>query len=132
MAGYFNRTRGPITVSLKNGDSAIVGPKATLKVTPEQDGSASLHAMVRRKLLVRLKEPVTKPVVPEPDPVPVPPTSPPSFSAEESQESEDWEEPPSLKWTKAQLSEYATDTGLEVPSSWTKVEIIEAIEAAEK
>lgn len=120
MAGYFNKTRGLVTVSLKDGASAVVGPKKTMIVPPEQDGSASLHAMVRRGLLIRLKEKPPKPVPatePELTPAPEPPVP---------------EEPevPSLKWSKPQLMEHAEATGLEVPSGWTKVEILEAIEEA--
>lgn len=125
MANYFNRTRGPVTVSLRNGDSACIGPKHTLSVTPEQDGSASLHAMVRRKLIVRLKEKTPKPV-PAPAPKPVPTPAPvPAASPEDDQS-----EVPSQEWTRAKLKGRAESVGLEVPSSWTKVEILEAIEGA--
>jgi len=118
MASYFNKTRGLVTVSLKDGASSVVGPKQTMIVSPEQDGSASLHAMVRRGLLIRLKEKPPKVVLaPEPAPAPKPLVS---------------EEPevPSLKWSKPQLMDHSEAMGLEVPSSWTKVEILEAIEEA--
>jgi len=120
MAGYFNKTRGLVTVSLRNGESAIVGPKQTMIVSPEQDGSASLHAMVRRGLLVRLKTPSTPVAKTAPKPVPssVPTTPVESVKA------------PSLEWKKSTLVEHAEALGLEVPASWTKVEILEAIEEA--
>lgn len=119
MAGYFNKTRGPITVSLKTGESAMVPPKEVLTVTSGQDGSASLHAMVRRGLLVRLKtssqaEPTPAPTVVTPEPlIPEVPR-----------------ESPSKQWTKTRLIEHATSKGLAVDSGWTKVEILEAIEEA--
>jgi len=109
MASYFNKTRGPVTVSLKNGESSIVGPKKVMVVSPEQDGSASLHAMVRRGLLIKLKEP-TLPQIQEVSPV------------------EDALELPSMQWTKSHLIEHAESLDLDVSSSWTKVEILQAIE----
>lgn len=130
MAGYFNKTRGPVTVSLKNGESAIVGPKKTMIVTPEQDGSASLHAMVRRGLLIRLKEKPPKPVpAPAPEPISAPATAPESLPSAEPMEVPS--EEPSMEWTKGRLTVHAEFMGLEVPSSWTKVEILEAIEEAD-
>ena len=57
MASYYNKTSAPITVSLKNGDSAMIPPRKKLSVTVDQDGSPSLHAMVRRGFLVKLATP---------------------------------------------------------------------------
>lgn len=128
MAGYFNKTRGPITVSLKTGEPAMVPPKGTLNVTEAQDGSASLHAMVRRGLLVRLKTPsqadtnTTQPVAPS---EPVTLSAPPALAA-----SPEPPELPSKQWSKVRLIEHAAAMGLEIETSWTKVEILEAIEEA--
>lgn len=135
---YFNRTRGPVAVMLKTGESTIVRPKGTLVVTPEQDGSASLHAKVRKKIFVRLED---KPVA---APVPVPPSEevPPVVEEELAEEPEeegseddefeddDLEGVPSMQWTKAQLIEYANSLDLDVSSNSTKVEILQAIEEA--
>jgi hypothetical protein len=74
MASYFNKTRGPITVSLRTGEPAIVGPKQTLCVTPEQDRSASLLSRVKKGLLVLVPDAPAKPkpaVAPPPTPVQV-------------------------------------------------------------
>jgi len=124
MARYFNRTRGPVTVSLRNGESAIVAPKQVLTVTPEQDRSASILSRVRKNLLVRLPDkpaavPAPTPAVPEVQ-VPVKPQSQPVPV-----------ESPTMEWKKARLVEYAQAKGLEISSSWTKVEILEAIEGSE-
>lgn len=122
MARYFNKTRGPLTVSLRTGEPALVGPKKYLVVTPEQDRSPSILSRVRKGLLVPVKEKAPKPVpagatkadAPTPEPPPI----------------EEVEEVPSKGWTKGRLTEHAESMGLEVPSSWTKVEILEAIEEA--
>jgi len=121
MASYFNKTRGPVTVSLRTGESALVGPKKVLTVTPEQDRSASLLSRVRKGLLIPLKDKAPK-AAPEPAPEPAP--APEPVPAEEPAEV------PSMEWTKSRLTEHAESQGLEVPSSWTKVEILEAITEA--
>ena len=124
MASYFNKTRGPLTVSLRTGEPSIVGPKKTLTVTPEQDRSASILSRVRKGLLIPLKEKAPKPApapVPEPAPEPAPAAEPPPMGESEV---------PSMDWTKSRLTDHAESLGLEVPSSWTKVEILEAIEEA--
>lgn len=124
MASYFNKTRGLVNVSLRTGESAVVGPKKTLHVTPEQDRSASLLSRVRKGMLIPLKSKESK-IVPDPAPelVPAPVPSPPL--PDES------EEVPSMRWTKNRLIEYAGLLDLDVPSSSTKVEILKAIEEAE-
>lgn len=133
MTRYFNRTRGPATVSLKTGESALVAPKAILEVTPAQDGSASIHAMVRRNILVKLKDPVPK-VEKEPKVVkPEPPKEIEEVEEVEVQEVEVTEEAsakkevPSLQWTKTKMIAHAESLGVELPSSWTKVDILKAI-----
>jgi hypothetical protein len=124
MAGYFNKTRGPIAVTLKTGESASIGPKKTLVVTAAQDGSSQLHAMVRRGYLVRL--PDASPPAPAPVSAPAEPEAP---EVEEGGAEEE-EESPSMRWTKAELLEYAESVDLEVEAGWTKAEILEAIEEA--
>lgn len=124
MASYFNKTRGPITVSLRTGEPAVVGPKQVLHVTPEQDRSASLLSRVKKGLLVEIKDKPPKPTpATAPEPKPVPASKPPAESKPEA---------PSKEWTKSRLTEHAELLGLEVPSSWTKVEILEAIEEASR
>lgn len=140
MAGYFNKTRGPITVSLKTGESAMVPPKGTLDVTIEQDGSASLHAMVRRGLLVRLKTPpqtvVPSVVVPSVPPTPPTPSasSKPSTLVTPSTSAPvvpvTLPELPSKQWSKSRLIEHAEAMGLEIETDSTKVEILRVIEEA--
>ena len=128
MASYFNRTRGPVNVSLRDGSPLLVGPKATVNIDSRQDGSASLHAAVRRGLLIRLKEKVSRPVSPPEKQVPIESASPPPPEPDDVPEDE--AETPSMEWRKSELAEHAEALGLEVPSSWTKVEILEAIEGA--
>ena len=143
MARYFNRTRGPVAVALKTGESTIVRPKGTLIVTPEQDGSASLHAKVRKKILVRLEEKPASPVplVVESPQAEAPPgieeeldVREPEEEAPEDDEFEDdgIEDAPSMQWTKAQLIDYALSLDLDVSSSSTKVEILRAIEETDR
>lgn len=121
MASYFNKTRGLVTVSLRTGESAAVGPKKTLVVTPAQDRSASILSRVRKGLLIPLKDRTPKSVLDsEPEPTPVPEPAP----------AEKLVEVPSFEWTKSKLLDHTVAMGLDVPSSWTKVEILEAIEEA--
>lgn len=91
----------------------MVGPKKVLDVGPDRDGSASIHAMVRRGVLIPLKD----------DPIP---------QGEKVEEEEaplgEEEELPSMEWTKKQLVARAESMGLELPSSATKAEILKAIE----
>ena len=128
MASYFNKTRGPVNVSLRDGTPQFVGPKATVDIAPEDDGSASLHAAVRRGLLIRLKEKAPRPA---PAPEKQVPAEPPPPPPEPEAEPDDDAEAPSMDWKKSELAEHAESLGLEVPASWTKVEILEAIEGAE-
>lgn len=139
MARYFNRTRGPVAVALKTGESTIVKPKGTLIVTPEQDGSASLHAKVRKGILVRLEEkpaPAPPVVTPQEEAPPVDEEElaeePEGETASEDDEFEDddHEDVPSMRWTKAQLIDCANSLDLDVSSNSTKVEILQAIEEA--
>lgn len=122
MASYFNKTRGPITVSLRTGEPVVIGPKQTLHVTPEQDRSASLLSRVKKGLLVQIKS-----AQPSTIPATAAPTKPVSAS---KLPDEPALEVPSKDWTKSRLTEHAELLGLEVPSSWTKVEILKAIEEA--
>jgi hypothetical protein len=128
MARYFNKTRGPVNVSLRDGSPLFIGRKATVDIEPEQDGSASLHAAVRRGLLTRLKEKAPRPEPEKQVPVVAPPPPPPTEPEEAPEEDG---EAPSMNWKKSDLVEHAESLGLEVPASWTKVEILEAIEGAE-
>jgi len=140
MARYFNRTRGPVAVALKTGESTIVRPKGTLIVSSEQDGSASLHAKVRKGILVRLEEkpaPAPPVVVPHEE---VPPevdeeldaTEPEEVPEDDEFEDDGIEEVPSMHWTKARLIDYALSLDLDVSSSSTKVEILRAIEETDR
>lgn len=122
MARYFNRTRGLVNVTLRTGAPAVVAPKDYLTVTPEEDRSASILSRVKKKLLVSVEDEPTTDPAPEPEPVTSPIASEP--------EPVEPVEVPSMDWTKAQLIEAAEAAGLEVPSSWTKVEILGAIEEA--
>lgn len=116
MSTYYNKTRAPVTVSLKNGESAMVPPRKTLRVSRDQDGSGSLHACLRKGLLVRLRD--ADPVV---EAAPVEAAAPEAAPPVDA---------PSLSWTKAELIDFAENSKIEVASGWTKAEILEAIEGA--
>jgi len=125
MGKYFNPKRGPVTVSLRTGESAIVGPKKVLRVSPEQDGSAMLHAMVRRKLLIRLPDDVVAENVVGEVVKSVEPQISKSVDSTELKE-----ELPSMKWSKKRLKEYAECKGLEILPGSVKLEILRVIESA--
>lgn len=124
MASYFNKTRGIVTVSLRTGEPAMVGPKKVLVVTPEQDRSPSLLSRVRKGLLARM------PDKPAPASTGAASQTQEQIEAPFAPEVPPEEEAPSLKWTKRRLAEYAEDQGLELLAGCTKVEILEAIEGA--
>ena len=60
---YYNRTRGPLSVTLASGASTAVAPKSWIDVPIDEDGSANLGELVLKGLLVRAA------VQPEPEPV---------------------------------------------------------------
>ncbi len=53
MARFFNKTRGYITISLRDGTPMPVGPKRWVDIDPSNESSVSLMAAVRRGDLIR-------------------------------------------------------------------------------
>jgi hypothetical protein len=128
MGSYFNPTRGLINVTLRTGEPAVVVPKGTLKVTPERDRSPSILSRVRKGLLVKLVDPPEKTVV-EADSV----ERKPAGKAPVREEAAKVEKPtelPTMKWTKPRLLAYAVENDVEVSSAMTKLDILNAIKAA--
>lgn len=68
MARFFNKTRGYITVSKRDGTPMPVGPKRWVDVDPSDESSVSLMAAVRRGDLIRELVPT------EPSPVELAPS----------------------------------------------------------
>lgn len=66
MARFFNKTRGYITVSKRDGTPMPVGPKRWVDVDPSDESSVSLMAAVRRGDLIRELVPSEPPVAPAP------------------------------------------------------------------
>jgi hypothetical protein len=145
MARYFNKTRVPITVSLRDGSSAIVTGKGVLEPTPEQDRSPSILSRVKKGLLIKLPDaPAPKPAAPPappapkikpapapaPAPIPGPAPEPEPEPDDDTEETDDEGDAPSMRWTKSKLIEHAEELGLEVSSGDTKAEILDAIEEA--
>ena len=58
MGTYANISRGPVVVTLRDGTSVVLRPRAQLKLTVEQDGSGDLIAKVRKGMLKRMDPPV--------------------------------------------------------------------------
>ena len=112
MATYYNKTRAPVTVSLRDGSSTMVPPRQKLVLTAAQDGSGQIHACVRKGLLVKLREPA------------------PAVGEEAAEEAADGVEAPSMSWKKDELIDHAEEVGIEVASGMTKAEILGAIEGA--
>ena len=61
MADYYNKTRGPLAVTLRRGGSMSVGPKAWCFIEAADEGSESLTDLVRKGFLVRSLVPQTNP-----------------------------------------------------------------------
>ncbi len=78
-----------------------------------------------------------KPIIREFDPPRLPDLSDEDFEYPEDEYPEDEDLEPEIEedtydnWTKTELLNYAASLTIEVRASWTKAEIIEAIEAAE-
>jgi hypothetical protein len=89
MAKYYNKTRGPLAVSLSSGASAIIPPKTWVEIDAADAGSPDMISLVGRGYLVKSKveelsapaEPVA-PEAPVPAPAPEPVKAPPAESME--------------------------------------------------
>lgn len=53
MGDYYNTTRTALSVTLRQGGSAFIGPKSWCYISPEDEGTSSLAASVRKGFLVR-------------------------------------------------------------------------------
>ena len=61
MAKYYNKTRGPVTVTLFDGRAMVIRPKKWSEDVPlELEGSSSLAQLMRKGVLVRERVPVAK------------------------------------------------------------------------
>jgi len=68
MGDYYNKTRGPLSVTLNDGSAASITPKTWLTISAANEGSASVQKLVAKGDLVRSKmmpDPVA-PVAPAP------------------------------------------------------------------
>jgi len=74
MARYYNKTRSPISASLRDGGSAYFPPKKWVTLTKEQEGSAAVVEYVRKGILARRE--ARKPAVEGPPPPPKAPEPP--------------------------------------------------------
>lgn len=68
MPDYYNRSRTPVAIGLRNGQSVVIGPKHWSYVDPEDEGTESLLSAVGRGDLVRARVDKTLKKV-EPTPV---------------------------------------------------------------
>jgi hypothetical protein len=71
MAAYYNKTRGPLSITLANGESMCLGTKKWVTLSPEDEGSSSLAEALRRGFLVKSKIDATV-LAPVVAPVPAP------------------------------------------------------------
>lgn len=121
MVSYFNPTQGIVNVTLRTGESAIVLPKKTIEVTPQQDRSPSILSRVSKGLLRRLPN--------KPEPV---------VRQENTSEASDVvssgsepatvvmleESSPTIKWRKDRLVAFALALGVPVKDDMTKADIL--------
>lgn len=63
MADYYNTTRGPLSVTLNDGTSCSLPPKAWIYITPGNENSASISKLTSKGLLVRSKVALTAPPI---------------------------------------------------------------------
>lgn len=83
MSSYYNRTRGPVSLSLPGGRAMAVGPKSSVVLEGSDETCESVIRAVSKKLLVRLGVTTapTFPAVPVSTVVPVPVVVTPSVPA---------------------------------------------------
>ena len=77
MASYYNKTKGPVAVSLRRGNSVVVGPKRWAVISPEDEGHESLQRAVIKGFLVRSAAEAVAPVVEASVPAPTIPEAAP-------------------------------------------------------
>lgn len=74
MAKYYNKTRTPLSATLRDGSTAYFAPKRWTKLTPAQEGAAAVIQLVKKGFLARRADAVPAPVeVPKPEPAPAAP-----------------------------------------------------------
>ena len=103
MPLYYNKTRGPLPLSLPSG-STVVAPKSFIDISRTDEGCSSVAKYVKKGLLVAPKlRPVSEPVAAV-DPAPAPPAPEPevepSSSDEEAESSESSSKKKSRKRTR--------------------------------
>jgi hypothetical protein len=59
MGDYYNKTRGPLSVTFNDGSVAAVSPKTWLYVTPANEGTSCIQRLVAKGFLVRSTVPRT-------------------------------------------------------------------------
>ncbi len=53
MAKYYNKSKGPLAVVLKGGNSVAIPGKSWIRIPTDQESSADLHRYVKKGFLVR-------------------------------------------------------------------------------
>lgn len=59
MGDYYNKTRGPLSMTLNDGTASSVPPKTWYYISPANEGSASVQKLVAKGFLVRAKVDIT-------------------------------------------------------------------------
>jgi len=76
MGKYYNKTRGPLSATLRDGSVMVFKPKAWVTVADSLASSSSMVGHVRRGLLVRSPIPDLVPEAQKPEPKPKPEPAP--------------------------------------------------------
>jgi hypothetical protein len=81
MADYYNKTNGPVSVVLRDGNSLLIARKSWQSIAPADEGHTSLQRALDKGELIRRSPPIVvaaaapvAPVVAEPVVETVPPT----------------------------------------------------------
>lgn len=89
MSVYFNRTSGPLALTLRDGSAILIVPKGRAEVTPAQDGSSSIVRALQKGLIAN----VTPPSPPPKEPPKAAPKASPKASPKTEPKVETREEP---------------------------------------
>lgn len=57
MSVYFNRTNGPLALTLRDGSAILIVPKGRAELTPQQDGSTSILRALKKGFIADVTPP---------------------------------------------------------------------------
>jgi hypothetical protein len=88
MARYYNKSRGPLALTLRDGRCTVARPKEWIEIEPRDEGSSSVIFYRRKGVLHRAPDSSEAPVEASPPEVPEPGVPQPTESVKAEPEPE--------------------------------------------